>query len=82
MMSSDWQVEQTGVDRAARIARAVRRPTIWAVSWFELNGLRSEACVMSPIYSPLKVYEIQELMRSMISRVSRPILWSWITLLP
>jgi hypothetical protein len=43
MMSSERQLEQTGV---SRVARVVRRLTIWAGSWFELNGLRSEACVM------------------------------------
>ena len=44
MMSSDWQCEQTGVDRVARVAR---RLAIWAGSWFELNGLRSKEWVMS-----------------------------------
>jgi hypothetical protein len=47
MMSSDWQSEQTGVDR---VAGDVRRFTIGAGSWaelcVELNGLRSKACVM------------------------------------
>jgi hypothetical protein len=48
MMSSDWQAAQTGVDR---VARNVRRLTIWAgsgveLNWVELNGLRSKACVM------------------------------------
>ena len=46
-MSSDWQQEQTGVDR---VAGDVRRLTIGAGSWVELcvelNGLRSKACVM------------------------------------
>jgi hypothetical protein len=62
MISSDWQLEQTGVDRAAalvRVARVVRRLTIWAGSWFELNGLRSKACGMLFL---LKMHEIQELM--------------------
>ena len=55
MMSSDWQLEQTGVDRADSVARDARRLPIWAGSWLELNGLRSKACFMSfPIYSPLK----------------------------
>ena len=40
-MSSDWQLEQTGVDRVAR------RLKIPADSWFGLNGLRSEGCVIS-----------------------------------
>src|SRR6267143_4029862 len=44
MMSSDWQLEQTGVDRVAR------RLTICAGSGFELNGLRSKACL---IFFPL-----------------------------
>jgi len=68
MMSSDWQFEQTGVDRVARVVRAARagarRLAIWAGSWCELNGLRSEACVMLfPIYSPSKVHAIQQVMR-------------------
>jgi len=37
MISSDWQLEQTGVDRVAR------RLTNCAGSVFELNGLRSRA---------------------------------------
>jgi hypothetical protein len=44
MMSSDWQLEQTGVDREAG------RLTIldgWDDSWFRLNGLRSKACCMT-----------------------------------
>jgi len=52
MMSSDRQCEQTGVDRVARDAR---RLTIWAGSWFKLNGLRSKAWGMS---FPSKVHEI------------------------
>ena len=48
MMSSDWQCEQTGVDRVA--GDDLRRLTIGAGSWVELcvelNGLRSKACVM------------------------------------
>ena len=40
-MSSDWQLEQTGVDRVAR------RLTTWAGSGFWLNGLRSKACLIS-----------------------------------
>jgi hypothetical protein len=66
MMSSDWQFEQTGVDRVARVARAARVAAARrAGSWCELNGLRSEACVMLfPVYSPSKVHEIQEVMRS------------------
>ena len=64
MMSSDWQFEQTGVERVVRAARAAaRRLAIWAGSWCELNGLRSEACVMLfPIYSPSKVHRIQQVM--------------------
>ena len=42
-MSSEWQLEQTGV---SRVARATRRLAIWDGSWLELNGLSSEACVM------------------------------------
>jgi hypothetical protein len=42
-MSSERQLEHTGV---SRVARATRRLAIWAGSWFKLNGLRSEACVM------------------------------------
>jgi hypothetical protein len=34
-MSSDWQLEQTGVDRVARVARSARRLAICACSWFE-----------------------------------------------
>ncbi len=44
MMSSDWQLEQTGVERAA-----ARRLTIRVGSWLILNGLRSEAWVISVI---------------------------------
>ena len=44
MMSSDWQLEQTGV---VRVAGAARRLKFFAGSWFALNGLRSEGCVMS-----------------------------------
>jgi hypothetical protein len=44
MTSSDWQLEQTGVDRVAR------RLTMCAGSVFELNGLRSKA---SLIFFPL-----------------------------
>lgn len=58
MMSSDWQLEQTGVDRVARITR---RLAIWAGSWLELNGLRSRVCVM---LFPLKVYAMGEQMCS------------------
>ena len=67
-MSSDWQFEQTGVDRVARVVRAAarvaaRRLAIWAGSWCELNGLRSEACVMLlPIYSPSTAHAIQQVM--------------------
>jgi hypothetical protein len=43
MMSSEWQLEQTGV---SRVARATRRLAIWDGSWLELNGLSNEACVM------------------------------------
>jgi hypothetical protein len=48
MMSSDLQAAHTGVDR---VVREVCRLTIWAgspveVNWLELNGLRSNACVM------------------------------------
>jgi hypothetical protein len=52
MMSSDWQLAQTGVDL---VARDVCRLTIWAAdwtdswvepNWVELNGFRSNACVM------------------------------------
>ena len=48
MMSSDWQVAHTGVDR---VARGVCRLTIWAgspleLNCVELNGLSSKACVM------------------------------------
>jgi hypothetical protein len=42
MTSSDWQLEQTGVDREAR------RSTICAGPWFELNGLRSKASLIFP----------------------------------
>ena len=42
-MSSEWQLEHTGV---SRVARATRRLAIWDGSWLELNGLSSEACVM------------------------------------
>jgi hypothetical protein len=67
MMSSDWQFAQTGVERVARVVRAARaaarRLAIWTGSWCELNGLRSEACVMLlPIYSPSKVHGIQQVM--------------------
>jgi hypothetical protein len=41
MTSSDRQLEQTGVDRLAR------RMKILAGSVFELNGLRSDGCVIS-----------------------------------
>lgn len=47
MMSSDWQLEQIGVTRPALL-----RLKILAGSWFGLNGLRSEGCVMS---YPLKL---------------------------
>jgi hypothetical protein len=40
MISSDWQLEQTGVDRVAR------RLTNCAGSVFELNGLRSKASLI------------------------------------
>jgi putative SOS response-associated peptidase YedK len=43
MMSSDWQLEQTGVDRVARWF------TTWAGSGFWLNGLRSCATGSSNI---------------------------------
>jgi hypothetical protein len=68
MMSSDWQFEQTGVARVVRAARTgTRRLAIWAGSCCELNGLRSEACVMLlPIYSPSKVHGIQQVMCSMV----------------
>jgi hypothetical protein len=67
MMSSDWQFAQTGVERVARVVRAARaaarRLAIWTGSWCELNGLRSEACVMLlPIYSPSKAHAIQQVM--------------------
>jgi hypothetical protein len=39
MISSDWQLEHTGVARVAR--RAARRLTSWVGSWFRLNGLSS-----------------------------------------
>jgi hypothetical protein len=39
-MSSDWQLEQTGVDRVAR------RLAICAGSVFELNGLRGKASLI------------------------------------
>src|ERR1700722_14578248 len=44
MMSSDWQLEQTGVDRAAGRLTIVDG---WDDSWFRLNGLRSKACCMT-----------------------------------
>jgi len=44
MMSSDWQLEQTGVER---VVGAVGRLKLFAGSGFALNGLRSEGCVMS-----------------------------------
>ena len=40
MISSDWQLEQTGVDRVAG------RLAICAGSGFELNGLRSKDCLI------------------------------------
>jgi hypothetical protein len=43
MMSSDRQLEQTGVERVAR------RLTIRAGSGLRLNGLRSDVCVISVI---------------------------------
>jgi hypothetical protein len=42
-MSSEWQLEQTGV---SRVAFVTRRLAIWDGSWLELNGLSSEACVV------------------------------------
>jgi hypothetical protein len=44
MMSSDWQLEQTGVDRT--IARLTIRTGL-AGSWFRWNGLRSDAWFIS-----------------------------------
>jgi hypothetical protein len=43
-MSSDWQIEQTGVDRVAR------RLSISPGCVFDLNGLRSKSSLIS---SPL-----------------------------
>jgi hypothetical protein len=40
MTSSDWQLEQTGVDRVARRLRSCAGPC------FELNGLRSKASLI------------------------------------
>jgi hypothetical protein len=40
VISSDWQLEQTGVDRVAG------RLAICAGSGFELNGLRSKDCLI------------------------------------
>jgi hypothetical protein len=48
MTSSDWQLEQTGVDREAR------RLTICAGPCFELNGLRSKASLIFLFPLPLK----------------------------
>jgi hypothetical protein len=42
-MSSEWQLEHTGV---SRVAFVTRRLAIWDGSWLELNGLSSEACVV------------------------------------
>jgi hypothetical protein len=40
---------------------------IWTGSWCELNGLRSEACVMLlPIYSPSTAHAIQQVMCSTV----------------
>ena len=44
-MSSDWQSEQTGVDRVAG-DRVADRLTICAGSGFELKGLRSNASLI------------------------------------
>jgi hypothetical protein len=46
MTSSDWQLEQTGVDREAR------RLTICAGPCFELNGLRSKASLIFSFPAP------------------------------
>jgi hypothetical protein len=49
-MSSERQLEQTGVDRADGVGR--RRSTFWAESGFEWKGLRSEGCAISfPVVS-------------------------------
>src|SRR6476646_5985994 len=50
MMSSDWQTEQTGVDRDARrltISAGSCRLAICPGSWLRLNGLRSAVCFIS-----------------------------------
>ena len=49
MTSSDWQLEQTGVDRVTR------RLMICAGPWFELNGLRSKASLIFSFPLPLKL---------------------------
>ena len=76
-MSSDWQFAQTGVERVARVVRAAlaaaRRLAIWTGSWCELNGLRSEACVMLlPIYSPSTAHAIQQVMCSTVYVIRGP----------
>jgi hypothetical protein len=52
MMSSDWQLEQTGVDRdAGRLTGLDGWDDGWVDgwddSWPRLNGLRSNACCMT-----------------------------------
>jgi hypothetical protein len=44
MMSSEWQLEQTGVERVAR--QLTIRFGSRAGSWLRLNGLRSDVCVI------------------------------------
>lgn len=45
MMSSDWQAEQTGVDRVARRFKALAG-SCFGPNGFRLNGFRSEGCVV------------------------------------
>src|SRR6202171_6368918 len=67
MISSDWQLEQTGVDRIAR------RLTICAGSGFALNGLRSKASLI--FLSPLTIRSSDFLLHNLsagITSVSLP----------
>jgi hypothetical protein len=47
MTSSDWQLEQTGVDRDTGWLTIREGCDALAGSWLRLNGLRSNACRMT-----------------------------------